>query len=615
VEGAAHLLDLGDDSLRQVTPSGTRQTDFQFAPDGHRISYVRAGDLYVLELEAARELRLTVDGGGTIANGIADFIAQEEMHRFEGHWWSPDSRFVAYTRVDETPIAESQRYEIDADAVRVITQRYPYAGAANAAVDLRVHELATGRVLDLGWKLAPDDYLARVVWWGGRLLVQAQSRDQRRLALLAFDPQTGKRTELWNETSPTWINLHDNCRPVDDQRLLWTSERDGCAQLYLWQDGALRALTAGEGRVNRILWADQGTALIQGWFGNPTEQHVYRVPLDPESAAVPAAVTTRPGWHDAAVNRDGTRLLDRCTALDHPGHLQLIDLAAPRASGVPAAGSATPRTVAAEVIEAGHPYFPYLAGHATPTLGSLTADDGQTLYYRLTCPVGLPAPVNGYPVIVHVYGGPGVQRVRNEWSPLLLQLLAANGYGVLELDNRGSGNRGRRFEAPIHRRLGDVEVQDQLRGAAFLRGLDWVDPDRIGIFGHSYGGYMALMCLLKAPDVFRAAAAVALVTDWSLYDTHYTERYLGTPAENPEGYRASSVFPYLDDLRGRLLLIHGMADDNVLFTHSTRLYRELQARNLAFEMMAYPGSKHSLQERDVSIHRFNLILNFFGRSL
>jgi dipeptidyl-peptidase-4 len=208
-----------------------------------------------------------------------------------------------------------------------------------------------------------------------------------------------------------------------------------------------------------------------------------------------------------------------------------------------------------------------------------------------------------------------VQRVRNEWSPLLLQLLAAHGYGVLELDNRGSGNRGRRFEAPIHRRLGDVEVQDQLRGAAFLRGLDWVDPDRIGIFGHSYGGYMALMCLLKAPDVFRAAAAVALVTDWSLYDTHYTERYLGTPAENPEGYRASSVFPYLDDLRGRLLLIHGMADDNVLFTHSTRLYRELQARNLAFEMMAYPGSKHSLQERDVSIHRFNLILNFFGRSL
>ncbi len=208
-----------------------------------------------------------------------------------------------------------------------------------------------------------------------------------------------------------------------------------------------------------------------------------------------------------------------------------------------------------------------------------------------------------------------MQRVRNEWPPLLLQLFVQRGYGVFELDNRGSGNRDRPFEAPIHRQLGNVEVEDQVLGAQFLGSLDWVDPSRMGVFGHSYGGFMTIMCLARAPDVFKAGVSVAPVTDWHLYDTHYTERYLGHPDENAPGYTASSVFPHLDGLAGQLLLIHGMADDNVLYTNSTMLYRALQARQFPFEMMAYPGSKHSLQERDVSIHRFNLILDFFQRSL
>jgi dipeptidyl-peptidase-4 len=609
VGGAAFELTLADDALRCVTPPGTRQTDFRFDPTGRQVSYVRDGDLYVTDLETGRETRLTFDGSETVASGIADFIAQEEMHRFEGHWWSPDGRFIAYTRVDSSPIAVSQRYEIDADAIRVISQRYPYAGAANAAVELRVRELANGRETTLDWQLAPDDYLARVLWWGPRVVAQAQSRDQRRLAVLAFDTDRGSRTELFTDTASTWLNLHDNCRALDGDRLLWTSERSGHAQLYVYADGQLRQVTDGVGRVNRVLWARNDAALLLGWYGNPTEQHVYRADLAAEAPRPPVRITERAGWHDAVASADGRRLLDRCTAVDDPGFLGLIEIP-------DAAAPATPlRTIARERIEPGHPYHPYLEEHATPTLGVLEAEDGQLLHYRLTRPVRAPRPAAGHPVIVHVYGGPGVQRVKNEWPALLLQLLTRNGYGVLELDNRGSGNRSPAFEAPIHGRLGDVEVRDQLRGVEFLRSLDWVDPTRIGVFGHSYGGYMALMCLLKAPEAFRAAVSVAPVTDWALYDTHYTERYLGTPAANPAGYQASSVYPWLDGLRGRLLLIHGMADDNVLYTHSTRLYRALQARNRAFEMMAYPGAKHALQERDVSIHRFSLILDFFGRTL
>lgn len=217
--------------------------------------------------------------------------------------------------------------------------------------------------------------------------------------------------------------------------------------------------------------------------------------------------------------------------------------------------------------------------------------------------------------MVYVYGGPGVHRVKNEWAPLLLQLFAARGFGVLELDNRGSANRGRAFEAPIYRQLGRAEVSDQILGAEFAQSLDWVDADRIGVFGHSYGGYMTLMCLAQAPKLFKAGVAVAPVSEWGLYDTHYTERYLGTPSDNPDGYRESAVLPHLDRLQGKLLIMHGMADDNVLFTHSTKLFKALQSKNKSFEMMTYPGSKHALQEQDVSIHRFNLILDFFERSL
>ena len=217
-------------------------------------------------------------------------------------------------------------------------------------------------------------------------------------------------------------------------------------------------------------------------------------------------------------------------------------------------------------------------------------------------------------VVVFVYGGPGIQRVRRESPPLTVQLFAQAGFGVFELDNRGSGNRSKAFEDAIHGQLGAVEVADQLAGVAHLRTLDWVDPRRIGIFGHSYGGYMVLMCLAQS-HAFAAGAAVAPVTDWTLYDTNYTERYLGTPAANPAGYAASSVLPRVPNIDAPLLLMHGMADDNVLFTHSLKLIKALQDAGKPFELMTYPGAKHALQERSVAIHRYHCILRFFRRTL
>ncbi len=612
VEGAAVLLTLETGELRRITPPGTRQTDMRFSPDGASVTYVRGGNLYRYDLTRDEELPLTSDGGGPVSNGSADFIAQEEMHRFEGYWWSPDGQWLAYTRVDESPVAESLRYEIQADAITVVPQRYPYAGAVNADVRLLVMRVASREVREIPYRVEQDDYLARVGWLGGRLAVQRQSRNQQVLDLFAFDPETGDGERLLTETSPTWINLHDNLRPLDASagdgppQFLWTSERTGCSHLYLYEEGEARALTAGEGRVNGVLWADGQRALVTGWFETPTEQHLYEVLLD--GSAAPRRLTRDPGWHEPVVDRDGLRVLDRFGSLTVPARLDLLTLT-PGATH-----TAEPHVLWEERLEPAHPYSPFVKAHVTPELGTLAAEDGQQLHYRLTRPAGT-VPEGGFPVIVHVYGGPGVQRVRNEWAPLLLQLFCQHGYGVLELDNRGSGNRERRFEAPMHGCLGHAEVRDQVAGTRLLAGLSWVNPRRIGVFGHSYGGYMTLMCLMQAPEVFKAGVAVAPVSEWELYDTHYTERYLGMPQENPEGYRASSVLSHLDGLAGRLLIVHGMADDNVLFTHSTRLFRALQSRMLPFEMMTYPGAKHALQERDVSIHRFNLLLDFFGRHL
>jgi dipeptidyl-peptidase-4 len=601
VDGAGYLFDVTSETLRPVTSEGTRQTDFRFSPLGGYLSYVRANDLYHYHLGTATETAVTTDGSDLVANGIADFIAQEEMHRFNGHWWAPDDSAIAYTRTDVSAVDVSQRYEIDADAFNVIEQRYPFAGQRNADVELLVHPLDGSGPLPVAWRHGPEDYLARISWAGRRLLVQVQSRNQQILHLDAHSPETAERTSILTERSETWINLHDNLKVLDDDRLLWTSERDGGAEIYLCHiDGAQapRRLTDGPGRVDAILATDDTSIYYAGWRETPAERHLYSVPLEGGSST---RLSAEAGWHDMEVHVESGRYADRFTSLSNMGEIRIR-----RFDGQ------DPVVLAAENGDPGHPYAPFLETHITPRIGELQAEDGQTLYYRLT----EPADIHGrHPLIVYVYGGPGANRVRNEWAPLLLQLFASRGFGVLELDNRGSANREPRFESPIYRRLGDVEVRDQLAGVAEVKQLDWVDGDRIGVFGHSYGGFMTLMCLAKAPGVFRAGVSVAPVSDWTLYDTHYTERYLSTPTDNPQGYQASAVFPYLDQLRGRLLIMHGMADDNVLFTHSTRLFKALQNRRYPFEMMTYPGSKHSLQEQDVSVHRFNMILEFFSRSL
>ena len=595
-EGGGYLFNVETGHIDRVTPEDQRYTDIKLSPQGGYLSYVGEGGLYVKSLTNGSERTVAGSDDPNLSFGIADFLAQEEMHRFDGHWWRDDDSQIAFTRVDVSPVESSHRFEAGDQGPQVIEQRYPFAGQANPSVDLGLHDLASDTTRWIDYADAATDYLARVAFTSGELAVQVQNRTQNRLRLKLIDLGSFEERTLIEEAAATWINLHDNFTPIGEDDYLWTSERSGTSQLYRYRNGGCETLTQGSGHITRILAANSERALVAGWLETPTEQHLYRIDL----ADGRHTRLTDAGWHELSASQGGTWLFDRASSRQDPGRTRF------------GRGEGNWRGLSETKIDAEHPYHPFTDGHITPELGSLIAEDGQTLHYRLTRPR---SPTEAVPLIVHVYGGPGVQRVRNEWPPLLLQLFAQRGFGVLELDNRGSANRGQRFEAPIHRRLGLAEVRDQALGAEFAAGLPWVDPERIGVFGHSYGGYMALMCLANAPERFRAGVAVAPVTDWRLYDTHYTERYLGHPKDNAEGYEASSVFPHIDGIRGKLLLMHGMSDDNVVFTHSMRLMTALQRANIPFELMTYPGAKHAMQQKAVAIHRFTLILDFFERHL
>jgi dipeptidyl-peptidase-4 len=620
--GDLYLYDLSAPSasaVRRLTQTPGYETDARFSPHGRYVSFVRDQNLYAVDLADGREIAITRGGGGTTSYGMAEFIAQEEMNRDTGYWWSPDESRIAYTRVEESGIPETERFEINARTVEVVRQRYPFTGQANADVELYVAPLAgLDRPVRVDLGANPDIYLARVNFFpdGRQLAVQRQSRDQKTLDLLRVDAATGAAATLLTERSSTWVPLTDELTFLDARRqFIWASSRSGFQHLYLYDyDGReVRQLTRGDHSTvgSRGLPSVRGVDERRGLLyfaspgNNPRERQLYRLRLD--GAGEPVQVTQGAGWHSVTMSDDASVFLDSHSNVTMPPVLRLH-----RADG------RLLQALVPNVLDATHPYAPYLADHAPTQYGTIAAADGQSMHYAITRP-RVVEPGRRYPVIVDVYGGPGVQNVTNTWAgpwELFHQVLARDGYIVFALDNRGSGERGVRFESASHLRLASVEVEDQKAGVDFLRTLPEVDPARIGVMGWSYGGYMALMTTMRAPGHFAAGVAGAPVTDWRLYDTHYTERYLSTPQANPAGYEAADVLTYAAQLSRPLLLVHGMADDNVLFTHSTALMQALQQRNLPFDLMTYPGGKHGLiRHQDVGPHALHQMKAFFDRTL
>ncbi|MCK5041434.1 MAG: S9 family peptidase, partial [Sphingomonadales bacterium] len=411
--------------------------------------------------------------------------------------------------------------------------------------------------------------------------------------------------------SDTWINLHSDLTFLGGgAQFIWTSERTGYNHAYLYnKDGSLvHALTEGSwvlssasrsGGAVRAVDEDAGYLYVTGSRETPLEKHLYQVPL---AGGEITRLTSEGGWHDAWLSAGGSFFVDKGQSPTRPPYTAIRKL-----------DGSLLTYIEENALDESHAYHPYLADNSDRVFGELQADDGTTLHYQMYLPTDFDENKK-YPALVFHYGGPGPQMVRKVWQVDLKQVLAQNGYIVFTLDNRGSANRGKAFEEHIYHAMGGVEVRDQALGANYLKSLPYVDADNMGVFGWSYGGYMTLMMMLKEPDLYKAGIAGAPVVDWKLYDTHYTERYLGNPNEG-DVYEKTSPITYVDSLKGDLLVIHGMADDNVFFDNTVMLMSALQGARKQFQLMTYPGKRHRITGEAETAHLRQMQLDFFNEKL
>jgi dipeptidyl-peptidase 4 len=559
--------------------------DAQLSPDGSHVAFVRSGEIHVVTTDRAGQPRALTSGAADgVTNGLAEYIAQEEMSRHEGYWWSPDGERLAFVRADTRHIPQYPIVHQGTERVAVEEHHYPFAGTRNATVRLGVVAM-DGRPEEVTWMdLGVDDdiYLARVAWRpDGVLHALIQSRDQCMQRLVAFDPLSGAATTLIEEQGYPWLNLHDDLRFLRSGGFLWSSERTGFRHLTLHdRDGReMRVLTEGSWMVTGQVTVDEDQRLVyfQGTCDGPLERHLYAVSLD---GGPLRRLTRESGWHDAVISPDRRFFVDIWQSPEQSPRLILRNLVD---------GEARSTLFESEEIT------PASLGLFVPEITSFHTSDGVLLYAAIyateqTRSVGKPRPL-----VVSVYGGPGVQTVTSSWSltvDLRAQYLAQQGFVVLKVDNRGSAHRGLAFEAAITRDLGHIEVDDQLEGVRFLASRPYVDSARVGIYGWSYGGYMTCRALLQAPEVFKVGISGAPVTFWEGYDTHYTERYMGLPATNAAGYLTSSVLPYAERLVSKLLLVQGLVDENVHARHTMRLVEALTTASLDYELVLFPEARH-----------------------
>ncbi len=610
LEGDVFLAERAGGAVRRLTETEADEIDAKVSPKGNFVSWVRDQDLVVYDLAAGTEAPVTTDGDGLITWATAEFIAQEEMDRDTGYWWSPDERYIALQRTDESTVDIVPRLDITGGGASVIEQRYPRAGRPNAVVELYVQDRQSGQRTKVDLGTNTDIYLARVNWSadGQTLYVQRQSRDQKRLDLLSVDPATGASRVIVTQRSDAWVPLTNDFRALEDGTFIWSSEETGWRHLYLYnrEGRRLRAITRGAYPIKGLNGVNQTTgevfftASMRDGRELPIEQQMFRASL--RRTVTPVAVTPEGGWWGASMNRTGTAYVGNYT-----------DLNTPAQSGLYRADGTFVRWIEENRLDESHPYFPYVSRRGQVTFGELESH-GETLVWQMTTPPGFD-PTKTYPVVMQVYGGPSGGGVRRGWQSATNQLLTEAGYIVFRLDNRGEGDRSTAFKQALYLKMGQPEIEDQVLGSNYLRSLPFVDDDRIAMMGWSYGGFMSLMAITEPRMGLAAAASGAPPTEWSLYDTHYTERYMSTPQANAEGYAASDVIPRLPNMTGRLLLMHGMADDNVILENSTRVIDALQSRSMPFELMLYPGQRHGVRGNERQLQQWRTYLDFFDRTI
>jgi len=577
----------------------------RLSPNGAEVAFVIDAEIHIVSADGGEARQLTSGARGTgKTHGLAEYAAQEEMARHDGYWWSPCSKWIAFAEVDETHIpiyriVHQGKSETGENAQE--DHHYPFAGKENAKVRLAVISAAGGDAKFMDTHYDEETYLARVGWLtDGRLVAQIQDRRQSWLELVVFDLETGKRSVLLREETTIWINLHDLLRPLEDGGFLWASERSGYRHIYRYdRTGKLVSqLTRGDWMVDDIRGVDEkrGRIYFTASAESPLESHLYVVTFD---GGEPKRITTEKGMHVVTCDHAANRFVDVYHCLGQPPTVKLRSLESGEVLGV--------------IFDERDPRIDAL-GLAPPEPATLSARDGEKLFGAMYKPDASQYGPGPYPTIIYVYGGPHVQLVTNGWSMTVMmraQYLRSQGFLVFILDNRGSARRGLAFEGAVKYRMGSIEVDDQVDGVRWLVAQGLADPKRVGVCGWSYGGYMSLMCLARAADTFHVAVAGAPVTHWDGYDTHYTERYMGLPAENARGYEESNVMFHVGNLRGKLMLVHGMIDENVHFRHTARLINALIAARKPYDLLAFPDERHMPRKPADKVYMEDLVCRYF----
>lgn len=597
LSGRLYLVDRASGKSTELPTGKGTLVDPKFSPDGKQIAYVLDHDVQVLDLETRRQTPVTRGGTARKTHGLAEFVAQEEMARFTGYWWSPDARHLAYQEADAEGVETWQVADPIHPDKPAHPTFYPRPGKANVRVRLGVVPVAGGETVWVEWDRDQYPYLANVHWHKrGGLTLAVQTRAQQELLLLRADPATGKTAVLLRERDPAWLNLnHDHPHWLPDGTFLWVGEgADGRQLEHRDAGGALRRVlvSAAEGLHGVVGVDGKKREVLYRASADPTQQHLFRKPID---GGKPLALTREPGLHTAEVGRTHELYVVTSSLLTAMPRTTVHRADGSELGELPSVAETPPFAVRQEIVKVGE-------------------DPG--LYAALIRPRAF-STGKRYPVIVHVYGGPGHQEVLAHMARRLIdQWLADQGFIVVGLDNRGTPGRGRARERVVYRRFGSVPLEDQVAGLKALgERFAELDLQRVGIYGWSFGGYLAAQAVLKRPDVYRAAIAGAPVTDWYDYDTHYTERYLGIPPADAAAYEDASLLPLAKGLRQPLLLIHGTADDNVYFRHTLKLADALFREGKEFELLPLSGLTHLVPDPVVMQRLYGRFATFFRRHL
>ena len=587
-QGPAALawLDVKSQTERTLVSGKATLADPKISPDGRNVSFVRDHNVWLVNLADGKEHAITQGGTEEVRKGELDWVYPEELEIKTAYWWSPDSSAIAYLEMDERKVSQYPMVDFSSPSGEAEMERYPTAGGANPIVRVFVAPLNGGepRAMDTGAET--DIYIPRVNWLtdSKHLAIQRLNRTQTTLDLLIAEAATGKTRAALSENDPNWINVSDDLYFLKDgKRFLWSSERSGYRHLYLYdlEGKQLAQLTKGEWEISAVDAIDESKGLV--YFSaaekSPLERCLYRVAFDGTGFT---RLTKDEGTHAAVFAPNAAAFYDTYSNTATP----------PRQDLYRADGSRIATINENKVAE--------LADYHLSPVEFLTVKsrDGVQLNASIIKPPDF-NPQKKYPVLVYTYGGPHAQVVRNGWGGanfLWHQLMAQKGYIIFSLDNRGSAGRGHAFEAPLHFRMGAQELSDQRDGVKYLRSLSYVDANRIGIWGWSYGGHMTLHAMFEAGDDFKVGFAGGPVTDWRYYDTIYTERYLGLPQRNEKGYQDSSPVKYAGQLKGRLLIAHGTGDDNVHYANTLAVINDLIDAGKYVEVLAFPGRGHGVSD-------------------